>query len=122
MYVGRHEDQQKVRELTSEQSRTVEDNLKRFNTATESHVLQRSVQEPEISAKKPVAPIVSYHTAKQRRRRLTELGVSGLTKVEPANNMDPLSNTEAFAKRRRVSDVGGWRGGAKCENSLALYK
>lgn len=110
MYVGRPEDQQTVRELTSQQSRLVEDNLKRFNTAMESHVLQRTAKESEPhkpSVSKPIAPIVSYHTAKQRRRRLTELGVSGLANVESAATVGTISNPDAFTKRRKVSDVGG---------------
>jgi hypothetical protein len=79
----------------------VEDNLKRFNTAMESQVLQKSAAQ---TSTKPIAPIVSYHTVKQRRRRLTELGVSGLTKVDtPA----ALNDADAFVKRRRVSDVSG---------------
>jgi len=81
----------------------VEDNLKRFNTAMESQVLQKSAAQAS-NPTKPIAPIVSYHTVKQRRRRLTELGVSGLTKVDtPA----ALNDADAFVKRRRVSDVSG---------------
>ena len=81
----------------------MEDNLKRFNTAMESQVLQKSAAQAS-NPTKPIAPIVSYHTVKQRRRRLTELGVSGLTKVDtPA----ALNDADAFVKRRRVSDVSG---------------
>ncbi|KAG2187703.1 hypothetical protein INT44_005393 [Umbelopsis vinacea] len=104
VYVGRPEDQQTVRELTSQQSRLVEDNLKRFNTAMESQVLQKSAVTQPSNSTKPIAPIVSYHTVKQRRRRLTELGVSGLTKVDTPGT---LNDADAFVKRRRVSDVSG---------------
>jgi len=69
----------------------------------ESQVLQKSAAQAS-NPTKPIAPIVSYHTVKQRRRRLTELGVSGLTKVDtPA----ALNDADAFVKRRRVSDVSG---------------
>ncbi|KAG2179103.1 hypothetical protein INT43_001953 [Umbelopsis isabellina] len=109
VYVGRPEDQQTVRELTSQQSRLVEDNLKKFNTAMEAHLLQRTSPPTEKapSHKNAISPIVSYHTAKQRRRRLTELGVSGLTKIDAAAAaIGSISNSDDFAKRRKVSDVG----------------
>jgi hypothetical protein len=86
----------------------VEDNLKRFNTAMESQVLQKTNQAPiQPNSTKPIAPIVSYHTVKQRRRHLTELGVSGLTKVDTPATIGTLNDTDAFVKRRRVSDVNG---------------
>lgn len=84
----------------------MEDNLKRFNTAMESQVLQKSAAQASNPAK-PIAPIVSYHTVKQRRRRLTELGVSGLTKVDTPAAIGTLNDADAFVKRRRVSDVSG---------------
>ncbi|CAO3607104.1 unnamed protein product [Cunninghamella blakesleeana] len=72
VYIDRPENQMQVREMNSQQSRTVEENLKRL-MSMESELLRQS----ELSARGKdsvlgslkITPIVNYETALQRRKR-----------------------------------------------------
>ncbi|KAI9476432.1 MAG: hypothetical protein EXX96DRAFT_577177 [Benjaminiella poitrasii] len=92
IYISRPDDPQKVRELNSEQSRTVEENLKKLMSA-ENDILREkngeSTTEIVDSAMNNITmPIVNYEIFLQRRKRQKQSGTT--LNVEGAN--EPKSN------------------------------
>ncbi|KAI8342685.1 hypothetical protein BC941DRAFT_499079 [Chlamydoabsidia padenii] len=72
VYIDRPDNPQRVRELNSQQSRTVEENLKRLMSAESDIIRQRELGTRET--KSPLVdlnltPIVNYETNLQRRKR-----------------------------------------------------
>lgn len=71
MYIQRPDDPQKVRELNSQQSRIVEENLKRFMSAENNLIRKHRLPEDALPEADEVlrVPIVNYETSMQRRKR-----------------------------------------------------
>ncbi|KAG0186762.1 hypothetical protein DFQ28_007330 [Apophysomyces sp. BC1034] len=98
VYIQRPDDPQKVRELNSQQSRTVEENLKRL-MSTENQLARRPAEklltnEGGDDAISMMMPIVNYESAMQRRKRAAK-------QPEYNNNM-----TSQEASKRARSSVG----------------
>lgn len=79
IYIDRPDDPQKVRELNSEQSRTVEENLKKLMSA-ENQLLRQSNADtllvPTSAANNIMMPIVNYEGFLQRRKRSKQSGTT----------------------------------------------
>ncbi|CEP19129.1 hypothetical protein [Parasitella parasitica] len=117
IYINRPDDPQKVRELTSEQSRTVEENLKKLMSAENQLLRQGNVESASAllesstttttssssssSSSSIMIPIVNYEGFIQRRKRQkqsgTTLNVEGSDEPKP-NNSSTTNN---------ASDMGG---------------
>jgi hypothetical protein len=73
VYIDRPDNPQRVRELNSQQSRTVEENLKRLMSAESDIIRQRELASRETTISPLVdlnlTPIVNYETNLQRRKR-----------------------------------------------------
>ncbi|KAF7722189.1 hypothetical protein EC973_003569 [Apophysomyces ossiformis] len=104
VYIQRPDDPQKVRELNSQQSRTVEENLKRL-MSSENQLARRSTEkrsangydeedEDAVAASMMMMPIVNYESAMQRRKRVAK---------QPEYGND-IRNQEA--SKRAKSNVG----------------
>ncbi|KAG1049356.1 hypothetical protein G6F43_008313 [Rhizopus delemar] len=87
IYIKRPDDPQKVRELNSEQSRTVEENLKKL-MATENQILRES-SGIQVIEDEYMMPIVNYEGFLQRRKRSKQKGTT--LNVEGSN--EPKINT-----------------------------
>ncbi|KAI7901366.1 uncharacterized protein BX663DRAFT_437247 [Cokeromyces recurvatus] len=105
VYISRPDDPQKVRELNSEQSRTVEENLKKLMSAEND--ISRQKNEDSTSTKIDsimndiTIPIVNYEIFIQRRKRQkqsgTTLNVEGANEPKLNNNDSNESNNEMTA-------------------------
>jgi hypothetical protein len=72
VYIDRPDNPQRVRELNSQQSRTVEENLKRLMSAESDIIRQRELGTRETVSPLVdlnLTPIVNYETNLQRRKR-----------------------------------------------------
>ncbi|CAO3702909.1 unnamed protein product [Rhizopus stolonifer] len=87
IYIKRPDDPQKVRELNSEQSRTVEENLKKL-MATENQILKES-SGIQVIEDEYMMPIVNYEGFLQRRKKSKQKGTT--LNVEGSN--EPKINT-----------------------------
>ncbi|ORY90385.1 hypothetical protein BCR43DRAFT_499223 [Syncephalastrum racemosum] len=65
VYIRRPDDPQRVRELNSQQSRVVEENLKRLMSAE-----NQLVRPPEPDGLDMMGPVVNYESAAQRKKRV----------------------------------------------------
>lgn len=71
VYIKRPDDPQKIRELNSQQSRIVEENLKRLMSAENKLIRKRRLPEDALPEDDEIlrVPIVNYETSMQRRKR-----------------------------------------------------
>lgn len=103
MYINRPDDPQKVRELNSEQSRTVEENLKKLMSAENKLLRQANVQSASAlleststTASSIMMPIVNYEGFIQRRKKQkqsgTTLNVEGSDEPKTNNNNNNGNN------------------------------
>jgi hypothetical protein len=97
VYINRPDDPQKVRELNSEQSRTVEENLKKLMSAENKLLRQANEDSASVlfeststTASSIMMPIVNYEGFIQRRKRQkqsgTTLNVEGSDEPKTNNN------------------------------------
>jgi hypothetical protein len=103
VYINRPDDPQKVRELNSEQSRTVEENLKKLMSAENKLLRQANVQSASAlleststTASSIMMPIVNYEGFIQRRKKQkqsgTTLNVEGSDEPKTNNNNNNGNN------------------------------
>ncbi|KAG2208101.1 hypothetical protein INT47_010463 [Mucor saturninus] len=95
IYIQRPDDPQKVRELNSEQSRTVEENLKKLMSAENQLLRQANVESATAllsnttnSSNNIIMPIVNYEGFIQRRKRSKQSG----TTLNVEGSDDPKGN------------------------------
>ncbi|KAI9266510.1 Bromodomain associated-domain-containing protein [Phascolomyces articulosus] len=92
VYIHRPDDPQRVRELNSQQSRIVEENLKRLMSA-ENQLLRRSERSKDDSLDITV-PIVNYEGALQRRKRVKRTRSTDMKDHSPDSTTKPnITNT-----------------------------
>ncbi|CAO3609303.1 unnamed protein product [Mucor fragilis] len=110
IYINRPDDPQKVRELTSEQSRTVEENLKKLMSAENQLLRQANVDSANAlleststtsSNSNIMMPIVNYEVFIQRRKRQKQSGTT--LNVEGSDEPKPNSSNTT----NNASDMGG---------------
>ncbi|KAI8635728.1 hypothetical protein BD408DRAFT_427274 [Parasitella parasitica] len=115
IYINRPDDPQKVRELTSEQSRTVEENLKKLMSAENQLLRQGNLDSPNTllesatittsssssSSSSIMMPIVNYEGFIQRRKRQKQSG----TTLNVEGSDEPKPNTSSTTNN--ASDMGG---------------
>ncbi|KAI7896561.1 uncharacterized protein EV154DRAFT_547215 [Mucor mucedo] len=105
IYIQRPDDPQKVRELNSEQSRTVEENLKKLMSAENQLLRQANVESATAllsnttnSSNNIIMPIVNYEGFIQRRKRSKQSG----TTLNVEGSDDPKGNI----KKSTVTPMG----------------
>ncbi|GAN04699.1 bromodomain associated domain protein [Mucor ambiguus] len=109
IYINRPDDPQKVRELTSEQSRTVEENLKKLMSAENQLLRQANVDSANAmleststtTSSNIMMPIVNYEVFIQRRKRQKQSGTT--LNVEGSDEPKPNSSSTT----NNASDMGG---------------
>ncbi|CAO0799218.1 unnamed protein product [Mucor circinelloides] len=108
IYINRPDDPQKVRELTSEQSRTVEENLKKLMSAENQLLRQANVdsanallESTSTTSSNIMMPIVNYEGFIQRRKRQKQSG----TTLNVEGSDEPKPNTSNTTNN--ASDMGG---------------
>ncbi|KAI8876157.1 hypothetical protein K501DRAFT_232514 [Backusella circina FSU 941] len=93
IYIQRPDDPQRVRELNSEQSRTVEENLKKLMSA--ENQLLRQTGDQTIFESKIMMPIVNYEGFIQRRKRSKQSGTTLNVEVtEEPKKPETIPDTE----------------------------
>ncbi|KAL0078675.1 hypothetical protein J3Q64DRAFT_1765625 [Phycomyces blakesleeanus] len=102
VYIQRPDDPQKVRALNSQQSRTVEENLKRLMSAENQHGLHTDDRKDSIASGSTVAmPLVNYENSMQRRARAKQSGFSDFR----ASGRNSYSGDKPVIPLKRFSDT-----------------
>ncbi|KAI9022159.1 hypothetical protein CLU79DRAFT_702312 [Phycomyces nitens] len=102
VYIQRPDDPQKVRALNSQQSRTVEENLKRLMSAENQHGLQADDPKDSVASGSTVTmPLVNYENSMQRRARAKQSGFADFR----TNGRGSYSGDKPVIPLKRFSDT-----------------
>ncbi|CEG77390.1 hypothetical protein RMATCC62417_12150 [Rhizopus microsporus] len=100
IYIKRPDDPQKVRELNSQQSRTVEENLKKL-MATENQILKETTG-IQVVEDEYMMPIVNYEGFLQRRKKSKQKGTT--LNVEGSNQPKDNSNMQTAEQQQEEGE------------------
>ncbi|KAI8385033.1 uncharacterized protein BYT42DRAFT_612684 [Radiomyces spectabilis] len=99
VYIQRPDDPQKVRELNSQQSRTVEENLKRLMAAENKIAFKSSTE--SVDSPSLMMPIVNYEVAMQRRKRVKQVDFASYSR-KTSESPIATNDMKEQAKRQKV--------------------
>ncbi|KAJ8654661.1 hypothetical protein O0I10_009712 [Lichtheimia ornata] len=90
VYIHRPDDPQRVRELNSQQSRVVEENLKRLMSAENQLLRRHDTMEADMFDLS--VPIVNYESAIQRKKRVKRAHTGDIRSITTKNDHSPKPN------------------------------
>ncbi|CDS10193.1 hypothetical protein LRAMOSA02869 [Lichtheimia ramosa] len=91
VYIHRPDDPQRVRELNSQQSRVVEENLKRLMSAENQLLRRHDTMEADMFDLS--VPIVNYESAIQRKKRVKRAHTGDIRSITTKNDHSPKPNS-----------------------------
>ncbi|KAI8990106.1 hypothetical protein BDB01DRAFT_780057 [Pilobolus umbonatus] len=104
IYIQRPDDPQRVRELNSEQSRTVEENLKKLMSAENQLLKQTSAEEDTLVTQNNsniIMPIVNYEAFIQKRKKSKQ---SGITLDVEGSNEPKITQPDLMEEVKEMED------------------